>query len=319
MSHCRLSVVIPTWNRAGLVVEAVESALAQEGGDLEVIVVDDGSTDGTSEVIERKFGESVKLLRMATRSGAGAARNKGVRQATGDLLSFLDSDDLWLPGKLKAELDVLERFPDAEAIVSDCRFIVDGQFIETSRFAESGALAATGGRAQWVDDSPWLWTIPSNGVSTSGITLCRRAVTRLGQPLFATDLDSCEDWELEVRLYQECRVVALPEAWTHMRWIDDGSASGERAPGSPGVESRKSGCSAIDWPSSRDRSVRADSRRIWRVRWRTSEVTSHQSWRGSKRHEADTFAKNIFFFHPNVKLEYEQDQSPPQATGIPGG
>ena len=233
MSHRRLSVVIPTWNRAGLVVEAVESALAQEGGELEVIVVDDGSTDGTSEVIERKFGKSVKLLRMATRSGAGAARNEGVRQATGDLLSFLDSDDLWLPGKLKAELDVLERFPDAEAIVSDCRFIVDGQLTAMSRFAENGALAATGGRARWVDDSPWLWTIPSNGVPTSGITLCRRAVTRLGQPLFATDLDSCEDWELEVRLYQECRVVALPEVWSHVRWIDDGTRIGRACPGQP--------------------------------------------------------------------------------------
>jgi hypothetical protein len=134
---------------------------------------------------------------------------------------------------LKAELNVLERFPDAEAIVSDSRFIVEGQFIGTSRFAENGALAATGGRAQWVDDSPWLWTISSNGVSTCGITLCRRAVTKLGQPLFATDLHSCEDWELEVRLYQECRVVALPEVWSHVRWIDDAARIGRACPGQP--------------------------------------------------------------------------------------
>src|SRR5262249_50849976 len=182
--------------------------LAQHGGDLEGTVLDAGSRGGTAEVIERRFGKSVRLLRMATRSGVGAARNEGVCQATGDLLAFLDSDDLWLPGKLKAELDVLDRFPDAEAIVSDSRFIADGQFLATSRFAESGALAATGSRARWVDDSPWLWTIPSNSVSTCAITLCRRAVTKLGQPMFATDLHSCEDWELEVRLYQECRVVA---------------------------------------------------------------------------------------------------------------
>jgi len=225
--------VIPTWNRARLVGEAVESALGQEGGDLEVIVVDDGSADGTAELIERRFGKSVKLLRMATRSGVGAARNEGVCQATGDLLAFLDSDDLWLPGKLKTELDVLERFPDAEAIVSDSRFIVDCQFIGTSRFAENGALAATGGCVQWVDDSPWLWTIPCNGVSTCAITLCRRAVTKLGQPLFATDLGWCEDWELEVRLYQECRVVALPEVWSHVRWINDGTRIGRACPGQP--------------------------------------------------------------------------------------
>jgi glycosyltransferase involved in cell wall biosynthesis len=231
VSRRRLSVVIPTWNRAGLVGEAVESALGQEGADLEVIVVDDGSTDGTAEVIERRFGKSVKLLQMAKRSGVGAARNEGVSQATGDLLAFLDSDDLWLPGKLKSELDVLERFRDGEAIVSDSRFIVEGQFIGTSRFAENGALAATGGRAQRVDDAPWLWTIPRNAVSTCGITLCRPAVTKLSQPLFATDLHSCEDWELEVRLHQECRVVALPEVWSHVRWINDGTRIGRACPG----------------------------------------------------------------------------------------
>ena len=97
MSQRRLSVVIPTWNRAGLVCEAVESALGQVGGELEVIVVDDGSNDGTAEILERRFGKAIKLLQMATRSGVGAARNEGVRQATGDLLAFLDSDDLWLP------------------------------------------------------------------------------------------------------------------------------------------------------------------------------------------------------------------------------
>src|SRR3984957_16748055 len=148
VSRRRLSVVIPTWNRAGLVGEAVESALGQEGGDLEVIVVDDGSTDGTAEVIERRFGKSVRLLRMATQSGVGAARNEGVCQVTGDLLAFLDSDDLWLPGKLKAELGVLDRFPDAEADASDDRFNVDGQLLGTSRFAEVVALAATAGSAQ---------------------------------------------------------------------------------------------------------------------------------------------------------------------------
>src|SRR4029077_16235337 len=109
VSRRRISVVIPTWNRAGLVGEAVESALGQEGGDLEVIVVDDGSTDGTAEVIERRFGKSVKLLRMATRSGVGAARNEGVCQATGDLLAFLDPDDLWLPGKRRITLAFLSQ------------------------------------------------------------------------------------------------------------------------------------------------------------------------------------------------------------------
>jgi glycosyltransferase involved in cell wall biosynthesis len=257
MSQRRLSVVIPTWNRAGLVCEAVGSALGQVGAELEVIVVDDGSNDGTAEILERRFGKAIELLQMATRSGVGAARNEGVRQATGDLLGFLDSDDLWLPGKLKTELEVLERFPDAEAIVSDSRFLVDGQFIGTSRFAENGLLAVTGGRAQWVSDVPWLWTIPPNGVSTCGITLCRRAVTKLGQPLFATDLHSCEDWELEVRLYQECGVVALPEVWSHVRWIDDGMRIGRACPGQPRSREQEVGLQR-DRLTVMERSIRLD-------------------------------------------------------------
>src|SRR5215207_10106690 len=84
-----LSVVIPTWNRARLVCEAVESALAQSPGGVEVIVVDDGSTDGTGEVLARRFGSRVRVLRQASRRGPGAARNAGVREARGHLLAFL--------------------------------------------------------------------------------------------------------------------------------------------------------------------------------------------------------------------------------------
>ena len=157
---------------------------------------------------------------------ASVLRNEGVRQATGDLVAFLDSDDLWLPGKLNAELSVLERFPEADAIVSDSKFSVEGQFLASSRFEQNGALAAMGGRAGWVEASPWLWTVSHNGVATSAITLSRQAVTKLKQPLFAVDLTCCEDWELEVRLYQECRVIALPEVWTHVRCIDDGTRVG---------------------------------------------------------------------------------------------
>ena len=118
-------------------------------------------------------------------------------------------------------------------IVSDGRLIVDGQLNGTSRFAEIGVLAATGGRAQWVEDTPWLWTISNRGAWICGLTLSRRAVAKLGQPLFATDLTSCEDWELQVRLYQECRVVALPEVWSHVRWIDDDTRIGRACPGQP--------------------------------------------------------------------------------------
>ena len=170
MTRPLLSVVIPTWNRAHLICDAIDSALRQKDGETEVIVVDDGSTDGTADMLERRFSTKIRLLRMHRRVGVGAARNAGVSQATGELLGFLDSDDLWLDGKLNAEVGVLEQFPGAEVIVSDSKFIVNGQLGERSRFEDNGALAATQGALAG-------WRIPS-GCGPMAITDCPHARSR---------------------------------------------------------------------------------------------------------------------------------------------
>lgn len=226
-----LSVVIPTWNRAGLVCEAVESALEQLPGRVEVVVVDDCSTDGTVEVLARRFGSGVRVLRSARRSGAGAARNLGVRMATGELIAFLDSDDIWLPGKLDAELRALELFPDAEAVMSDSLRFLEGRANEQSCFELNGLLAASGGRVRRLSECPWLWTNMLNGVATCSLTLRRAVLERFGERLFAEDLLNCEDWEFELRLHYMCRVVVLPEVLSHVRRFDDGSRPGRARPG----------------------------------------------------------------------------------------
>lgn len=95
-----LTAVIPTYNRSGLVVRAIESALAQQRPPDEVIVVDDGSTDDTADLV-RGLGGGVRYLRQDNRGGA-AARNLGVREARSDWVAFLDSDDVWEPGHLAA-------------------------------------------------------------------------------------------------------------------------------------------------------------------------------------------------------------------------
>jgi glycosyltransferase involved in cell wall biosynthesis len=234
-----LSVVIPTWNRARLVCEAIESALAQRSGMVQVIVVDDGSTDNTASELARRFGSNIHLLRQPRRGGTGAARNAGVRYAQGELLAFLDSDDLWLPGKLDAELEVFERFPEAEAVVSDSLTFVEQQPSEHSWFALNGLLTATQGRVRWLNECPWLWTNWQNTLAMCSITLRRNTLGRMGQPVFSEDLGSCEDWELELRLYHECRVVVLPEVWAHVRRIDDGARPGRRPPGKPCTPSQE--------------------------------------------------------------------------------
>jgi glycosyltransferase involved in cell wall biosynthesis len=218
-----LSVVIPTWNRADLVCEAVASALEQRDGRVEVIVVDDGSTDGTADALARRFGSGVRVLRSRRRRGAGAARNAGARLASGELLAFLDSDDLWLRGKLDAELLALERFPGAEAVVSDSLNFIEGRAEDESRFARNGLLAATEGRARLMSECRWLWTNSQNGVATCSITLRREVLARLGETLFAEDLACCEDWEFEMRVYHMCSVVVLPEVLASVRRFGGGS------------------------------------------------------------------------------------------------
>lgn len=227
----KLSVVVPTWNRAHLVCDAIDSALNQRPGGVEVIVVDDVSTDNTAAVLGDRYGGSIRLLRRGERGGAGAARNAGVALASGEFVAFLDSDDVWLPGKFDAELRVFERFPGAEAVLSDSQNFFEHQADGPSRFAQNGLLSTTRGEVCWAGQCDWLWTNSTNTVHTCSVTVRREALERIGQKLFAEDLDCCEDWEFQMRVCHRCRVVVLPKVLAHVRRFDDDSRSGRGIPG----------------------------------------------------------------------------------------
>ncbi|HEX3248574.1 MAG TPA: glycosyltransferase family A protein [Pyrinomonadaceae bacterium] len=226
-----LSVVIPTWNRAHLVCDAVRSALVQRHRDVEVIVVDDASTDASGQRLEAEFGTRIRLLRLERGRGAGGARNAGARLARGEFVAFLDSDDVWLPGKFETELEVFAQFPEAEVVVSDSQNFFEGEPDGSSRFAQNGLLEATRGEVRWADRCRWLWTNSMNTAHTCSITVRRAALLRLGERLFAEDLVCCEDWEFQMRLYHGCRAVVLPQVWSHVRRFDDESRSGRAVPG----------------------------------------------------------------------------------------
>jgi glycosyltransferase involved in cell wall biosynthesis len=106
-----ISVIIPTYNRPDMVIEAVDSVLNQNFPDMELIVVDDGSTDETLDRLDA-YGSRVTLLSQANK-GVSAARNYGVSKSSGRYVAFLDSDDFWLPGKLFAQMDFFLNQPDA--------------------------------------------------------------------------------------------------------------------------------------------------------------------------------------------------------------
>ena len=127
MEQGLVSIVIPTYNRAHLVVEAIASALSQTYCHHEVIVVDDGSQDDTENVIRTTFGGNAKVrcIRQENR-GVSAARNRAIEEARGEFIAFLDSDDSWLPGKLELQVACLRFLPAAGMIWTDMAAI-DGQ------------------------------------------------------------------------------------------------------------------------------------------------------------------------------------------------
>lgn len=116
-----VSAIIPTYNRAPLVCMAVESVLAQTHPKVEVIVVDDGSTDDTASRLS-KFGDRIRILRQIN-SGVCTARNNGMAVAKGDFIAFLDSDDLWMPWKIAAQVAAFRAIPELQLTWTDAAVI----------------------------------------------------------------------------------------------------------------------------------------------------------------------------------------------------
>ena len=124
-----VSVIIPTYNRALLIVPAVQSVLNQSFNDIEIIVVDDGSTDGTQRALEPFLGKIVSLV--TENKGPAHARNVGMKAASGKYIAFLDSDDTYLPHKLELQVAFMEQHPDIGMVSTNWSSMVDGKIIET--------------------------------------------------------------------------------------------------------------------------------------------------------------------------------------------
>lgn len=119
--HPKVSIVIPTYNRADKVAKTIESALRQTVRDCEVIVIDDGSSDGTGRLLSDAFGDHIRYV-WQPNQGASVARNKGLEQASGEWVAFLDSDDLWEKDKIEWQLRTAEKFSYCGACYTDTRF-----------------------------------------------------------------------------------------------------------------------------------------------------------------------------------------------------
>ncbi|GAB76693.1 Glycosyl transferase family 2 [Austwickia chelonae] len=197
-----VSVIVPTYRRAGSIRRAVESALAQTVTDLEVVVVDDGSRDGTDEVVHGLGDERIRLFTHETNRGGNAARQTGMDQARGTWLAFLDSDDLWLPEKLEKQLQRLdEQGPEYGFCYTwyDIE-LNDGSFLPPRQVRAEGL------------HRPELIAEPL--VGTFSTMMVSRAVA---EQVGGVDLSlpACQDWEFVSRVSQVTGVCVVPEVLVH--------------------------------------------------------------------------------------------------------
>lgn len=126
-----VSVIIPTYNRASSLAHAIRSALRQSLSPLEIIVVDDGSTDDTRQCVERFANGNVRYIYQEN-SGVAAARNRGVQCAQGNVIAFLDSDDRWHPAKLEKQTSYMARHPDIGMVLTDVLVVDEEDRVVTS-------------------------------------------------------------------------------------------------------------------------------------------------------------------------------------------
>ena len=201
-SHGLISVIIPTYNRADCVVRAIESAVRQTYPDLEIIVVDDGSTDGTASLL-RAFtcARPFRFLEGNANQGAPAARNRALGFCYGRWVAFLDSDDVWHPRKLERQIEMLTASgPSFRACYTGLAdYDDDGRLCGVSRATDHGDIRAG------------LMTHNLVG-STSSVLVERDLLSEVGG--FAPGLRSCQDWELWIRLAQRTRFACVPEILT---------------------------------------------------------------------------------------------------------
>ena len=197
MSNVLVSVVVPVYNGSAFLTECLDSLVAQEYPDIEIIVVDDGSTDSSADIADRY--PRIRTLRRA-HAGLGASRNTGIDAASGGLIGFCDADDMWKPSKARVQVEFLEANPETDIVL--CR--------QDTTF-EPGASHPD-------------WLIPDqvygdlDGVSATS-ALFRRGVFE--QIRYRTDLEGGSDFNLLVRARAAGFGIALIEDSLRIRRIHD--------------------------------------------------------------------------------------------------
>ena len=191
-----ISVIIPTYNRGGMLKEAIDSVLGQDYPHVELIVVDDGSSDATAELL-KTYGQNLAVIRQKNR-GVSAARNAGIAAASGHYIAFLDSDDLWLPRKLTRQVQFFNHYPDALICQTEEIWMRNGRRVNP------------GLRHRKLSGMIFEPSLHLCLVSPSAVMIRRSLFRAVG--LFDESLPACEDYDLWLRVSCRYPVYLIPEA-----------------------------------------------------------------------------------------------------------
>ncbi len=192
-----VSVIVPTFNRASVLPRAIESVLNQTYDDFELIIVDDASTDDTESVVTNFDRDEINYIKLQENKGANAARNRGIHEAHGEFISFLDSDDEYLPHRLETSVNVLKQSSDSiVGVFHSYEYVQDGEIQNISHVPKK--------KVELKD------LISENLIGGLSCTMFRsKVIKEIGG--LDESLPSSQDYDLYLRIAQNYDIIGIPE------------------------------------------------------------------------------------------------------------
>ncbi len=191
----KISVIIPTYNREVTLERAIKSVLDQTYKNFELIVIDDGSTDNTSQIIDKYSGKIRYFSKL--HAGVSSARNLGLEKSEGTWVSFLDSDDYWLPGKLERQIEYLTNHPGMMILQTEEQWIRNGVPVNPMKKHKK--------RSGWI----FRYCLPLCIVSSSAVLIHQKVFNDVG--VFDESFPVCEDYDLWLRIATKYQIGLIPE------------------------------------------------------------------------------------------------------------
>jgi len=197
----RISVIIPTYNRASLLLRAIDSVLNQSHQDFELLIIDDGSTDDTEELIKSKYSDSRLIFLKQKNNGVSAARNLGITKSKNEWIALLDSDDEWLPQKLTTQIEFAKKNPKLRFIDSNENWIRHGQKVNIPKKFDKSSK------------NIFERSLQTCLISPSTVLIKKELIKEHG--LFDCHFEICEDYDLWLKILIQEDIGFIEESLTN--------------------------------------------------------------------------------------------------------